>query len=135
VFGANLGDAAPIFSSAAICLTGGRSAGAVRHAGKFANEHVLLLVSRGPRKTLRLEQNPTTRRNFLLAHKESSPNSDAELTPHSQADGEPCKNRRPVAQKDAKADGNRSESVAKLPNCEGFPIQLVATNYQSVGTN
>ena len=32
--------------------------------------------------------------------------------------GERCRNRRPIAKKDAKAHGNRSDAVARLPNCE-----------------
>ena len=73
--------------------------------------------------------------NLLLAHKEPSPNSDAELTPHSQAEGNAAGTAARSPKKTRKRDGNRSKSVARLPNCERLPVLLVGTNYLLVGAN
>jgi hypothetical protein len=62
--------------------------------------------------------------NLLLAQKGSPPTSDAELMPHSQAEGNAAGTAAPSPKKTRK----RVETGATPSNCEGFPVLLVGTN-------
>src|SRR5262249_17744077 len=63
--------------------------------------------------------------NLLLAQKEPTATSGEEVTSYSSAEVSATGTIVPVAKKDAKAHGTRSDAAVALPNCEGLPVLLV----------